>query len=94
LLVTGAVLEELAGTLIEAADQVQQLSASLPGPKLAKSLNVETVADFFRKAAEANLNAFDTLFIASNAHAAGVDDATFKNAFAGADSDYLLALSG
>jgi uncharacterized protein len=94
LLVTGAVLDELAGTLIKAADQVEQLSASLSGPKLAKSLDVETVGDFFRKAAEANLNAFDTLFIASNAQAAGVDNATFKNAFAAADSDYLLALSG
>lgn len=94
LLVTGAVLEEIAGTQVEAADQIQQLSASLPGPKLAKKLDVETVSDFFRKAAEANLNAFDTLFIASNAQAAGVDDETFKNVFAGIDTDYLLALTG
>jgi hypothetical protein len=94
LLVTGAVLEEIAGTQVEAADQVQQLSASLPGPKLNKNLDVEVVSDFFRKAAEANLNAFDSLFIASNAERLGVDDATFKNAFAGIDTDYLLALSG
>jgi predicted S18 family serine protease len=94
LLITGAVLKEIAGTQIQSADEIQQLSAGQPGPKLRKKLDVETVSDFFRKAAEANLNAFDTLFIASNAEAAGVDDATFKNAFAGADTDYLLALSG
>jgi predicted S18 family serine protease len=94
LLITGAVLKELAGTQIESADEIQQLSAGLPGPKLAKSLDIESVSDFFRKSAEANLNAFDTLFIASNAQSAGVDDATFKNAFAAADTDYLLALSG
>ncbi|MCJ7672105.1 MAG: hypothetical protein MUP67_08650, partial [Acidimicrobiia bacterium] len=94
LLITGAVLKELAGTQIESADELQQLSAGLPGPKLAKGLDVESVSDFFRKAAEANLNAFDTVFIAPNAQSAGVDDATFKNAFAGADTDYLLALSG
>lgn len=49
------------------------------------------VADFFRKAAEANLNAFDTLILEPAANEAGINAEEFKLAFANEDLDYALA---
>ena len=94
LLVTGALLLEVGGTFVDAAKELQEFSGNLPGPPIKGGTDVAPIAKFFRRAAEANLEAFDTIFIKGEAEGAGVSEDVVRNAFANQDFDYLLALSG
>lgn len=91
--VMGAAFSELAGTIVEGTEDVLDVGRGLGGQKLAKGVPLEGVASFFRKAAEANLTAFDTLILEPEANAAGVNAELFKQSFAAADFDYALAQS-
>ncbi len=90
--ILGAVFYELAGTLVEGTNDIFEVGKGKGGAKLAK-VPVGTVADFFRKAAEANLAAFDALIIGPEAEKAGVSADQAQAGFAGADFDYALAQS-
>ncbi len=89
----GALYKEVAATIIDAADELQDFSSDLPGPPV-KAKGLDPIADFFRKASQANLEAFDTLIIQEAATANGVSDDVIRNALVAQDFDYLLTLSG
>jgi hypothetical protein len=89
----GAVYYEFAGTLVDAAKQLVEAGTST-GAKLNPSVNTKQVADFFRRAAIANLTAFETLFVAAQANKAGISTDRVRTALAGADTEYALALAG
>ncbi len=90
----GAVVLELAGTQIDAAKELQTFSSNLSGPKIAGTTKIADIAKFFRRAAEANLEAFDTVIIKSEAESAGATEADVRNFYANNDFDYLFAVSG
>lgn len=89
-----ALFYEIAGSMVEAAGDSVEIGRGLGGVKLAKDLNLDSVADFFRKSGEANLAAFDTVVLGPAASSQGVSIDIMKNAFANKDIEYALALSG
>jgi uncharacterized protein len=94
LVTEGAVYYDLAGTLVAASKDVLDVGRDLGGAKLGKKLDLTDIAEFFRKAAEANLNAFESLIIEPAANAANISIASAKERFANNDSDYSLAVTG
>ncbi len=90
----GAVYYELAGTLAEAAHDSLEVGRGLGGAGLAKGTDLSAVADFFRRAAEANLTAFETVVVAPAAQEANVSAETAKANFAGNEIEYALAKTG
>ncbi len=89
----GALYHELAGTLVDSAQDIFAVGRDLGGAKLASTIDPKSVADFFRKAAEANLNAFNTVVLgqlATDNHASLAD---VQVEFSGKDLDYALANS-
>jgi len=90
----GAVYYELAGTFADASRDVLDVGRGLGGAKLQSAVDLNNVAEFFRRAGEANLNAFETLVIEPAANDANVSVAGAKEAFSGNDTDYALATTG
>jgi hypothetical protein len=66
----GAVFYEFAGSLVDAARDRLDVGRGLGGAALGPNLNTNDVAEFFRKAADANLNAFESLIVAPAADSA------------------------
>jgi hypothetical protein len=93
LAVAGAVYYELAGTVVDGTKDIFEVGKGGGGTALSKNLKVAPVADFFRKAAEANLSAFDALILAPAAEQEGVSQEAVKTGFANNDFDYALAQS-
>lgn len=89
----GAVYYEFAGTLVASSQDILDVGRGLGGARLAKGVNLKRVADFFRKAAEANLNAFETLVIEEIANSNQANLEVVKSNFAEQDFDYALATS-
>lgn len=81
---------EFSSALIVAAEDQLEFAADLEGEKLA-DVDVASVADFFRRAAEANLNAFDTVVLAEEANAAGASVDVVRQQFAENFFEYGLA---
>jgi len=91
----GAIYKELAATSIDAAEEIQDFSSDLPGPPVkAGAGGLDPIADFFRKAAQANLEAFDTLIVTRAATESGVSEDIVRDALSTEDFDYLLAQNG
>jgi uncharacterized protein len=90
--VLGAVLYEIAGTQVQGTNDIFEIGKGAGGAKLAK-VNVGPVSAFFRKAAEANLSAFNSLIVDPQAQQAGVSADAAETAFGGSDFDYALAQS-
>ena len=88
--VLGAVLYEIAGTQVEGTNDIFEIGKGAGGAKLAKGVQVGAVANFFRKAAQANLSAFDALIVHPQAEQAGVSADAAEQAFSGSDFDYAL----
>jgi hypothetical protein len=91
--VLGAVYYELAGTLVDNTKDVLDVGRGLGGAKVSSKVDLPSTAAFFRKAAEANLNAFDSLILEPEASKAGMSADALKARFAGADEDYALSQS-
>ena len=91
--VMGAVLYEIAGTLVDAAKDLLDVGRDLGGAKLGGSVDLHDVAEFFRKGGEANLNAFESVIVAPNAESANISEAAAKSIFARNDFDYAAALA-
>lgn len=89
----GSLYYEFAGSLGEAAKDQFDIGRSLEGAPLAKALDLKTVAEFFRRAAEANLNAFNTVVLAPAAKDANINEDTAKTNFANNEFTYALAVS-
>ena len=90
----GAVYYDLAGSLVDASQDELDVGRDLGGAKIGSKLDLADIAEFFRTAAEANLNAFESLIIEPAAHDAKVSLASARARFAGNDSDYSLAVTG
>ena len=90
----GAVYYELAGTFADASRDVLDVGRGLGGAKLGARFDLPGVAEFFRRAAEANLNAFETVVIEPAANDANISAASAKANFAGKDTEYALATTG
>lgn len=91
--ITGAVVYEIAALGIDQAKQIADIGESGGGKVVTSLKELEATADFFRKAASANLNAFDQIVIESIASDAGVDLDTAKVAFQSFDLEYALAVN-
>jgi hypothetical protein len=91
--VLGALFHEIAGSQVAAAKDIFSVGRDLGGAKLDNDINLQSVSDFFRKAAEANLNAFDTVVLGEAAKANNMSLDAAKEQFAGNDLDYALASS-
>ncbi len=90
----GALYYELAGTLVDSAHDVLDVGRGLGGAPIGPGIDTTDVSEFFRKAAEANLVAFDSLIVAPAADHANVSLANAKVSFASNDTDYAEAQSG
>ncbi len=90
--IIGAVLYELAGTQVQGTNDIFEIGKGAGGTKLSKA-DIGPVAAFFRKAAEANLSAFNSLIVDPQAQEAGVSADAAQEAFSGNDFDYALAQS-
>lgn len=89
-LLLAGVYYEFSSALILGAEDQLEFARDLGGEKLA-GVDVAAVADFFRRAAEANLNAFDTVVLAEEANAAGASVDVVREQFAENFFDYGLA---
>jgi hypothetical protein len=85
---------EVAGTSIDAAKELQDFSSDLAGPPVKATKDLDATADFFRKAAEANVDAFDSLIVSQLATDNGVSEDIVRQALSANDFDYGLALNG
>jgi hypothetical protein len=88
---TGALFYDFVGTQVEAAEQLLDLAPG--GARLKQDVNPEQAADFFRKAAEANFQAFETIIVESEAEAAGVSTDQIRGFLASTDIGYALTQS-
>jgi hypothetical protein len=90
----GAVFFEFAGTIVDEAADVLDVGRDLGGAVLGPKVDTHDVAEFFRKAGEANLDAFESVVIAPLADKANVSATSAKQQFEEADLDYGLSVSG
>jgi hypothetical protein len=90
----GALYYEFAATLADAARDVLDVGRGLGGAKLGAKVDLASVSDFFRRAGEANLNAFETVVIEPEANNANVSVSAAKVSFSGKDIEYALATTG
>jgi hypothetical protein len=90
----GAVYNDLAGTLVDAASDVLAVGRDPGGAPLGPKLDLNGVAELFRSAAAANLRAFETSVIEPAANAAHISAAAAQARIATNDSDYSLAVTG
>ncbi len=90
----GALYYELAGTLVDAARDVLDVGRDLGGAPLGPGFDLHDVAEFFRRAGEANLNAFETLIVGPAADDANVSLNSAKSQFAENEFDYGLSVAG
>lgn len=92
LYVTGALYYELAGTFVRGAEDVFSIGRDLGGAPIVAGLDIASVADFFRSAAQANATAFDAGIIEPAAKAEGVSNEVMQNALAEKDISYAIVL--
>jgi uncharacterized protein len=89
----GALFYEIAGTLVESTGDVFDVGRDLGGAALDSKIEPAAVSDFFRKAAAANLNAFDTVVLGEVAKSNNASLDVVKQNFASRDLDYAFATS-
>jgi uncharacterized protein len=90
--ILGASLNSIVDTQVDAAYQLLDLGSG--GAKLKNEVDPSAAADFFRKAAEANMQAFDTIFVESYAEAQQVSAQQVRDFLFAEDFDYSLAQAG
>ncbi|GAA1805551.1 hypothetical protein GCM10009749_12080 [Agromyces neolithicus] len=76
---------------VEASESVFEIARDADGPALAPEADVEAIAEFFRKAADSNLEVFNADVIAMIAEDAGVSDAVALDAMGANDLNIALA---
>ncbi len=72
-------------------EDVLDLAGRVEGRPTPQSMPLDATADFFRRAAQANLNQFEKLVVNELANGAGVTFARAQDAMLSKDEDYLLA---
>lgn len=81
-------------TASDSYDYVQdvlELAGHVEGRPTPESMPLEATADFFRRAAQANLNQFEKMVVNQAAESAGITFTRAKDVLLGKDEDYLLA---
>jgi len=91
--ILGAVYYELAGTLVDGTKDLFEVGKGGGGAAMSKRVKVAAVSDFFRKAAQANLAAFNALILDPAAQQAGVSADALQTSFGRSDIEYALARS-
>lgn len=76
---------------IEAAAEVFEIGRDQEGPALDADADVQAVAEFFRKAADANLEVFDSLVIAPTAEDLGMSEGAVRSLLGNRDLSVALA---
>ena len=84
---------ELAGSAIDYSKAIFDVGRDLDGPAIKSTVKLGTVADFFRKASDANFQSFKTTVVQEYANQLGVNEAGMLNRFADFDTDVALSLS-
>ncbi|MBM3672094.1 MAG: hypothetical protein FJW86_07940 [Actinobacteria bacterium] len=90
--IIGAQFYSIVGTQVDAAYQLLNLGSG--GARLKNEVDPSAAADFFRKAAEANMQAFDTIIVESKAEDLGVSSDQVRAFLYEQDFDYTLAQAG
>ncbi|MGW9629665.1 S16 family serine protease [Agromyces sp. NPDC055520] len=82
---------EISIAQVEAAEAVFEIARDGEGPELSPETDVEAIAEFFRKAADSNLEVFNADVIAYLAEDAGISEAVALEAMG--NNDLAIALS-
>ncbi|QDU89825.1 Lon protease [Pirellulimonas nuda] len=82
---------QMAAADYDYVEDVLDLASRVEGRATPASMPLEATADFFRRAAQANLNQFEKLVIDQAADGAGVTYSRAKDAMLSKDEQYLLA---
>jgi uncharacterized protein len=90
----GAIDYDLAGSLVDASNDILSSGEGLSGPPLDGNVDMADAASFFRLAAEANLAVFRQLVVVPFAKARHVTDAVAAATLAASNSLYALAANG
>lgn len=75
------------------AESVFELGRDGEGPALAEDVKVADVAQFFRRASDANYASFETTFVAAQAEALGVSNGVLLQDLAAVDTNVAYSLS-
>ncbi|WP_168627348.1 S16 family serine protease [Cryobacterium sp. BB307] len=84
-------LLELSVTQVEAAEAIFEVGRDLDSPAISENANVADIASFFRRAADANLEAFTTTEVAPLAENYGYSDQVIKDILSERDIAVALA---
>lgn len=85
---------EFSAGQVEAAEAIFEAGRELDAPALSADADVEGIASFFRRGAEANLNAFSTLVVDRLAEDAGISSSVAESRLGDRDLTVALAFSG
>ena len=94
IIATAAMFNHMADLSLETSKDVLDLASGLGGIPMPADAPVASVAEFFRRAAEANLNLFDEVVLAPYAEPQGVSLDVFRMRFSVMDFTYAQARSG
>jgi len=86
-------LLEMAGVQVDFAKAIFEVGRELEGAPVAGEVNLDSVADFFRKAADANFASFRTTVVKSYADQLGVSEDVMLNRFSNFDVTIALSIA-
>jgi hypothetical protein len=92
-LIVPLVYFELSGGVVDLAKDVYDVGRGLGGPTIESSVDLTSVADFFRKGSDANFAAFDTNAVKDLANQAGLSENDTLSRFADMDLDVALSVN-
>ncbi len=84
---------ELSGGVVDLAQDVYDVGRGLGGPAISGTVDLASVADFFRKGSDANFAAFQSNVVKSLGDQAGVSEGDTMARFADLDIDVALSVN-
>jgi hypothetical protein len=85
---------EFSAGQVEAAEAIFEAGRELEAPALSADADIDGIASFFRRGAEANLNAFSALVIDDLAESAGISSSVAESRLGDRDLAVAMAFSG
>ena len=92
-LLVPVVYYELSGGVVDMARDVYDVGRDLGGPAIKKSVDLASVADFFRKGSDANFAAFESNVVKELGNQAGLSESDTLSRFADLDLDVALSVN-
>ena len=86
------VYDEIAGGVVDFTKSTFDVGRELGGTNLGSDVDLSKVADFFRKASDANFAAFDANVVKTYSDQLGVSESEMLGRFENADTDVALAV--